>query len=163
VGDCKVQRSTKTLSLAPEAKNDSGLSKSSMKAFLSTPSMTAAWSGGDGGAGGNSDCGIGVCNGGGVHDIVTVRGQCRSGRSEEDLTSSGGACFRLQAGGQFGGRNWGHGSTEHVRQIRRFGHSKCQSLRLGFLFVFSHGWSTAADGRSIDQGGVEAVDCARWW
>jgi hypothetical protein len=66
---------------------------------------------------GYSDRGIGVFNISSIHVIVAVGGRCRSGRSEEDLTSSGGTCFRLQVGGQFGGRNWGHGSTQHVAQI----------------------------------------------
>jgi hypothetical protein len=153
------------LSLAPEAKKDSGSSKSSMKTSLSTPSMTAAVQSreGDGGAGGGGDCGIGVRNVSSIHVVIAVGGGCRSGRPEEDLASSSGACFRLQAGGQFGGRNWGFGSTQHVAQIRQFGHSECRPLRLGFLLVFSHGWSTAANSRSRDQGGVEVVGCARQW
>jgi hypothetical protein len=65
-----------------------------------------------GSAGGHGDCRIRICNIGGIHVIVAVRGGCRSGRPEEDLTSSRGAWFRLRAGGQFGGRNWVFGSTQ---------------------------------------------------
>jgi hypothetical protein len=31
------------------------------------------------------------------------------------------------------------------------------------LFLAMGGWTTPADGRSRDQGGFEAVGCARWW
>jgi hypothetical protein len=65
-----------------------------------------------GSAGRDGDYGIGVCNIGSVHVVVTVRGGSGSGRPEEDLARSRGACFGLQAGGQFGGRNWGFGSAQ---------------------------------------------------
>jgi hypothetical protein len=42
---------------------------------------------------------------------------------------------------------------QHVAQIQQFGHMKCQSLRSGFLFVFSHGMTTAMD---KDQG-IEVI------
>jgi hypothetical protein len=67
-----------------------------------------------GGVGGDSDCGIGVCNVGIIHVIIAVRGRSGSGRPEEGLTGLRGACFWLQTGDQFRGRNWGFGSTQHV-------------------------------------------------
>jgi hypothetical protein len=53
----------------------------------------------------DSDCGTGFCNVSSIYVIVAVRGRSGSGRSEEDLTGSRGACFWLQTEDQFGGRN----------------------------------------------------------
>jgi hypothetical protein len=50
-----------------------------MKVSWSTPAMTAVRSWGRGGVGRDGDCGIGVCNIGSIHVIITVGGRAGVG------------------------------------------------------------------------------------
>jgi hypothetical protein len=96
--------------------------------------------GGRGGGRGYGNHGIQICCVVTSHVIIIVAvGRGRSRRPEEDLTCSRGACCTMQVGNHLGDGSWGFGAMQYIAQVQGFGYLGCQSLRSGFLLVFSHG------------------------